>query len=95
MFTVTGLIDSVPYRVGVHPEPPDESRHGCVMGSSDVVALLTAHEGEQFQQTPTSDPVALSLTDPASVLAALNVLTSVAEVEGDAPAAESVRGNIY
>lgn len=85
MFHVTGTIDSVPYRVGVHDEPVEGELHGCVMGSTHATALLALHEGEETRRTPTSDAVTLSLTDPASVLAFLTENTNVVAVEGDAP----------
>lgn len=95
MFHVTGTIDSVPYRVGVHDEPVEGELHGCVMGSDNATALLTLHEGEEVRETPTSDAMTLSLTDPASVLAFLTEQTNVILVEGDAPASENISGAIH
>lgn len=98
MFTVTGTINSVPYRVGVHDEAVEDNQYGCVMGSDAATALLAVHEGEYVQQTPTHDEVLLSLTDPASVLAALHEFTNVIDVEGDAPVdpeTEAQPGTIY
>ena len=79
---VTGTIASIPYRVGIHPAPIEGEPYGCVMGSTHATTLLCLHVGELVQQTPTHEAVRLALDDPASVLAALHALTSVAVVEG-------------
>ena len=95
MFTVTGTINSVAYRVGVHDEPVEDNEYGCVMGSSNATALLDAHKGEQVRATPTQDAATLDLNDPASVYAFLRERTNVTLVEGDAPVDENDRGTIY
>lgn len=100
MFTVTGTIESVPYQVGVHDEPLDDQLYGCVMGSTHATALLAANEGEEVTETPTHDPVTLSLTDPKTVLAFLRARTNVTNVEGDVPTTnpdddEPVDGVLY
>lgn len=95
MFHVTGTIDSVPYRVGVHDEPVEGELYGCVMGSNNATALLRLNEGDQFRETPTSDPITLSLDDPVSVLAFLREQTRVALVEGDVPPSENISGAIH
>jgi hypothetical protein len=84
MFTVTGTINSVGYRVGVHPEPPEDPQSfGCIMGSDNATAWLTLHEGQDAQATPTSEPVTLDLTKPDTILAFLYGTTNVTAVEGD------------
>lgn len=90
MFTVTGTINSIPYRVGVHDEPVEGELYGCVMGSDNATSLLRLHEGEEVRETPTHDPVVLSLADPISVLTALREHTNVVLVEGDVPSGEPV-----
>ena len=60
------------------------------MGSTHALDLLVAHEGDETKETPTHDPVTLSLTDPVSVLTYLREFTSVDLVEGDVPSGEPV-----
>lgn len=95
MFTVTGSIDGVPYRVGVHDEPVDDERYGNVMGSDHATALLFAHVGDEAKGSPTSDPLVLDLSDPASVLAYLREFTTVTDVEGQTPEEAPAVGAIY
>lgn len=93
MFTVTGTIDGIPYRVGVHDEPVGGGElHGCVMGSDNATSLLTLLAGDEVQETPTHDPVVLSLDDPVSVLTALREHTSVISIEGDVPNTANLAG---
>lgn len=85
MLTVTGTIDSVPYRVGIHDGPVPGELHGCVMGSTHATALLELHAGDLVRETPTHGAVRLSLDDPRSVFAALQEFTHVAVVDGTVP----------
>ncbi|ABL80604.1 MULTISPECIES: hypothetical protein [unclassified Nocardioides] len=97
MFTVTGTIDSILYRVGIHPAALEGELHGCVMGSTHATALLSLHVGDWVQQSPTHGAVRLALDDPLSVLAALQTFTTVIVVEGVLPrqAGVALRGAIY
>ena len=86
MFTVTGILDGAPYRVGVHDQPPeDPSALGVVMGSPAVLDMLDLRSGETVAASPTSNGLTLDVTNPASVLAALHHHTEVTDVTGDVP----------
>lgn len=88
MFTVTGTIDGVGYRLGVHPEGLDHpDALGIAMGSDSVITLLRAYQGDEFQPTPTSEPRTLDVEDPTSVLAFLQAHTEVTDIEGEVPEA--------
>lgn len=81
MFTVTGLTeDGIGYLVDVGQHTPT---FGVVSGSANVLDLLASSAGTQVQASPTSAAAPLDLDDPASVLAALYMLTTVTSVAGD------------
>jgi hypothetical protein len=89
MFTVSGALDGVPYRVGVYPGEPDEvAATGCVAGSAAVRLLLIVNTGRKVAVTPTGPFVTVDPADPYAVLAALYALTTVVKIDdpdGEAP----------
>ncbi|MBO2461696.1 hypothetical protein [Actinomadura violacea] len=81
MFTVTGLMeDGVGYQIDVGGPKP---AFGVVSGSDNVLDLLASSAETQVQASPTSAAAPLDTGDPASVLSALFMLTTVATVTGD------------
>lgn len=80
MFSVTGTDSAgIGYVVAVGGDAP-------IAGSRQVVDLITRNAGGNVRATPTSAGRKLDLADPASVLAALHMLTtvsSVSSVDGD------------
>lgn len=84
MLTVTGTLDGVGYRVGIHPEGLDHpDAVGVTMGSSAVLNLISLHEGREVQASPTSDPVTVDPANASTVLALLYAETTVASLDGD------------
>lgn len=84
MFTVTGTLDGVGYRVGIHPDGVDDpDAHGVTMGSEHAITLIKLHEGQQVQASPTSTPVTVDPDDAKTVLALLYAKTAVSSVDGD------------
>jgi hypothetical protein len=90
MFTVTGTIDGVGYRVGIHPDGVDDpDAVGVTMGSSNALNLISLHEGLEVQASPTSSPVTVDPKNASTVLALLHSETTVTSIEGDtAPVAD-------
>lgn len=90
MFIVTGTIDGIGYRVGIHPEGIDASDAlGVTMGSENALSLIALNEGLEVQASPTSDPVTVDPADARTVLALLHAATTIATIEGDtAPVAD-------
>lgn len=92
MFTVTGTIDGVGYRVGIHPEGLEDSPDsiGVAMGSANALSHIALHEGDQVQASPTSQPVVVDSNDAGTVLALLYGTTKVSTVDGDTTAVADV-----
>lgn len=82
-YTVNGYIDGVSYQATVGG---DQSDAGVVSGSPNVLALLSGSVGGEFSTTVTGETVPLDLGQPDTILPALQSLTEVTSVEGDAPA---------
>lgn len=92
MFTVRGHLDGTVYTVTV-----GDADDGGVSGSPRIRGLLATHVGEALSVTPTGPTVVLGMDHPASILGALYALTTVMEVEGDAPEVipPHVHGAVY
>jgi hypothetical protein len=85
VFIVQGYIDGISYavQVGVDHQVMSPRALGIVNGSPSAIQLLVDSEGLIVSVTPTGPSLAVSLTDPAGVLAALIAGTEVTSVEGD------------
>lgn len=86
------MLNDEPYTVVVDPDAtvdgPDDldpTHVGAVTGSTHVVTLLRAMEGERVAATPTGPFYDLDTSNPESVLAALHGLTNITAVNGEAP----------
>lgn len=91
MFTVSGTIEGIGYRVGIHPDGVDDpNAHGITMGSDNAISHIALHEGQEVQASPTSEPVTVDATDAKTILALLYGTTKVDTVEGDTTAVADV-----
>lgn len=91
MFTVTGTIDGIGYRVGIHPEGLEDNpdAQGITMGSANALGHIALHEGDSVKASPTSEPVVVDSNNASTVLALLYGTTKVTSVDGDtAPVAD-------
>lgn len=87
-YIVNGYIDGVSYQATVGGDQTDASI-GAVTGSPNVLGLLSGNDGHSFSRTVTGQAVKLDVHDPDTILHALQELTEVTSVEGDAPEADA------
>jgi hypothetical protein len=88
MFTVTGYVDGVAYRVHVGVSPglaAGVPRAGCAVGDPGIAGLLADAAGEPWLATVTGPSGILNLDDPASVYGFLCDRTTITAAAGDVP----------
>lgn len=87
MFTVTGYLDGVAYRVTVGAEVSEARARtvGCVSGDPNIIRWLADRAGEPYTATPTGPAARTDMNDPAAILGTLMDGTTITAVDGDAP----------